>query len=161
MQRIPLLVFTLFALALFGGERASSQYSPNPPSDLVEVVRAEFGLFNMGKDGKFVFVPSKAVPLKFLQGYGWEVTLKTTKPKVKWREELTLPSAPAIWGKLPEEKIVISTDRKVSVTEREEEPARGVISNGWAVAVGDPKGKYLIRLTIEDASPIVFEFNVE
>jgi hypothetical protein len=94
------------------------------------------------------------------QPYGWVVALKTTQSKIKWREEFILPSAPATWDNQGGTHTV-SPDRTVSVTEREVEPTRGIIFNSWSVAEGDPKGRYVIRLTIENATPIVFEFNVE
>lgn len=161
MQRIALLLVACLSLSLCGCERATSASPTALPSASVQVVRAEFGLFNIAENGKAAFVPSKTVPLSVNQPYGWVVTLNTAQPKVKWREEFILPSAAAIWGKQPEGTHTVSPDRTISVTEREVEPVRGVIFNSWSVAEGDPKGRHLIRLTIENQSPIEFEFNVE
>ena len=171
MQHIHLLLATLVTLTLVGCDRGESPSSKNTssespgskntPSESLQVARAEFGLFHVDESGKTTFVPSKKVPLSVNQGYGWIVTLKTTQAKVKWREEFTLPAAPTTWGDSAKGSHTVSPDRKVSITEREVAPEHGVIFNSWAVEAGDPKGRYVIRVTIEKASPIVFEFDVE
>jgi len=125
----------------------------------VQIEQAQFGLFSID-DGKATFSPSKSVPLSTEQAYGWVVKLRTKQDKVKWREEFTLPAAPAIWGNTPASFREISTDRKTSILEKEVSPDNGTIFNAWSVAPGDPTGRYTIRLTIEDADPIVFEFEV-
>ena len=131
-------------------------------SETVEVVSAKFGLFSFDEGGKVQFVPTKTVPLSVDQAYGWIVVLKTNKLKIAWREEFTLPSAPATWGEQPPGGQTVSPDQKVSVLEREVVLSGGqVISNVWTVADGDPKGPYVMRLFIENARPILFEFNVE
>jgi hypothetical protein len=160
MPRILLMLVALFSFLLCGCERPVSSNSPSLRSTPVQVIGAEFGLFNT-ENGVTVFKPSKKVPMSLEQSYGWVVTLKTSQSKVKWREEFTLPSAPEIWGKPPEGTQTLSKDRTVSVTERVVEPNHGVITNMWSVADSDPKGKYVIRLTVENVDPIVFEFEVE
>jgi hypothetical protein len=133
---------------------------PTIPED--RIISAEFGLFNPPDSGKEPFVPTSMVPLSDNQGYGWLILLETRKPKIRWREEFTLPSAPTTWGDgVPDGSRVISVDRKVSVMEREVEPEQGIISNIWAVAPGDPKGRYVIRVIIEGNLERVFEFDVQ
>lgn len=128
----------------------------------IEIVSAEFGLFNPPESGKPLFIPTRSVPYIENQGYGWIIILKTDKSKVKWREEFTLPSSPKTWGEGETHGInTISYDRKTSVVEREEKLDRGLISNLWAVAPGDPKGRYVIRVIVDGMEECTFEFDVQ
>jgi hypothetical protein len=135
--------------------------APGPPVEpLVQIEQYAFGLFGQTPDGRIDFKPAKSVPLKPDQSFGWVIGLTTTKPTVKWREEFTVPYPPQTWGPV-EGKHQLSADRKVSVLEREVTPERGFVYNSWTIAPGDPKGRHTIKVTIEDAPPIVFEFDVE
>lgn len=141
----------------------SAAVTDTPPAPEIEIVRAEFGLFDVSQHGERAFVPTTAVPYREDQKYGWIVYLRTTKPKIKWREEFTLPASPVTWGvdDVPGRNS-ISADRRTSITENEEEPGPlGVILNVWQVEPGDPRGRYVIRLIIEDRLERTFEFEVE
>lgn len=130
--------------------------------DKVEVTGAQFGIFCQSETGAVSFMPSTAVPLVVGQGYGWIINLKTDKRTVHWREEFTLPSAPTSWG-TPNEGFQpsISPDRKVSVLEQDASLEKGsLIFNTWAVAPGDPIGKYKIRVIVDKAVEHTFEFDV-
>lgn len=128
----------------------------------VSIVQAEFGLFNLLESGELVFVPSSTVPHSEKQRYGWIILLDTRKSKIRWREEFTLPAAPAIWNNAETQgSQFISEDKRVSVMEKEVEPYQGLISHSWAVAPGDPKGRYIIRVIIENRLEEVFEFDVQ
>jgi hypothetical protein len=136
--------------------------SNHPVVPEIEIVSAEFGLFNSPESGKPLFVPTRSVPFIENQGYGWIIVIKTKKPKVKWREEFTLPSLPTTWGEGEKQGIsTISSDRKTSVIERDVELGRGLISNAWAIAPGDPKGRYVIRVIIDGVMERTFEFEVQ
>ena len=139
-----------------------SSVTRQPHSRDIEIYRAEFGLFSRGGRGQPFFTPGTKVPLKEGQAYGWLIQVGTNQSKVKWREELTLPSAPQTWGNADKAKAPrLSDDRKTSVTEGEAEPTVGLISHSWRVAPGDPKGRYTIRLVLEDNLSRTFEFHVE
>jgi len=129
----------------------------------VEIVRSEFGRFDVSESGEPVFVPTTTIPLKVGQGYGWVMLLNTSKAKVMWREEFTLPEAPEAWDDEVEPNSVrsISEDRRVAVTVQEVEPSEGVILHSWAVAPGDPTGRYVIRVIVDGSIEQVFEFDVE
>ncbi|WP_143086027.1 hypothetical protein [Formivibrio citricus] len=153
---------SLVALVLCGPVFASPSNPTDSPSSAVEVVSADFGLFNSAESGNPPFEPAKVVPLTPNQGYGWVMLLRTDKPKIKWREEFTLPAKPDTWGNPePLGTRSVSTDGRVSITEREVSPERGIIFNSWAVAPGDPKGRYVIRVFIEGVLASVFEFDVQ
>jgi hypothetical protein len=131
---------------------------PTPPS--VQVEQSAFGLFNRTPDGRVDFKPAKTVPLTPNQEFGWIIGVTTSKPTVRWREEFTVPTPPETWGPI-DGKHEISADRRVSTLEREVTPERGFLFHSWAISPGDPKGRHTIKVTIEDAPPVVFEFDVE
>jgi hypothetical protein len=134
-----------------------------PPAPDVEVLHADFGLFKSAPGGERVFKPSTVVPLKNGQHYGWSIVLRTSKPKVRWREEFTLPSPPSTWTseEWPGASQTISQDRMTSIFESDAIPINGVIENIWEVAPGDPKGHYTIRVTIDGGNQQVFEFDLQ
>ncbi|QEI06706.1 hypothetical protein FXN63_13345 [Pigmentiphaga aceris] len=148
-------------------ELARSVISPNPvPIDkqipTIEVVRTEFGLFFPPGSTKKKFVSARTVPLVENQMYGWRVYLKPGVGKVRWREEFVLPVAPSTWGgSLPGVTQDVSSDGRTSIKEGTVSGQQGVIWNVWSVAPGDPTGKYVIRVFVEDKLVKTFEFNVE
>jgi hypothetical protein len=172
MQRLVVLLLAPLVLALGACEQAKppepaaraelpAYAAPAPREEpAVQVEQAAFGVFNLTSDGRVDFRPTKTVPSTPNQEFGWIIGVTTTKPMVKWREEFILPAPPETWGPT-EGKHEISADRKVSILEREVTPERGFLFHMWAMSPGDPKGRHVIRVTIEDAPPVVFEFDVE
>jgi hypothetical protein len=158
MRKISILFLSL----VFAASSACSTVVDVGSSDGYEVIRAEFGITNQEDSGKPAFVPATVVPLTPNQGYGWIMLLRTAKQRIKWREEFTLPAKPNTWGDPePLGTRSVSTDGRTSVTEREVSPDHGVIFNFWEVAPGDPRGRYVIRVFIEDSLARVFEFDVQ
>lgn len=128
----------------------------------IKVVRAYFGLFDTNSSGKLSFKKSNRIPLVAGQLYGWIIVLKSDKSTVRLREEFRLPLAPKTWGKEnTEENNTVSPDGKLHITEREVDVSKGVITNAWGVAPGDPDGTYVIRVFIEDQLLATFEFDVQ
>jgi len=166
MRRLLTLLVAPLVLALCACEQAKPPEPPARPEPAtraepaVQIEQAAFGLFNRTADGSVDFKPTNTVPLTPNQEFGWIIGVTTTKPTVKWREEFTLPAAPESWGPV-EGKHEISADRKVSILEREVTPDRGFLFNAWTISPGDPKGHHVIRVTIEDAPPVIFEFDLE
>jgi len=168
MQRLSAPLLLALALAVSGCEQAkppepAAAASPQPQAraqHAVEIEHAGFGVFNQTPDGRIEFTPSKTVPLVPNQTFGWIIGVKTTKPTVRWREKFTLPAPPETWGPI-DGKHEISADRKVSILEREVTPEMDQVFNTWTISPGDPRGHHVIEVTIEDARPVVFEFDVE
>lgn len=126
-----------------------------------KVIATEFGLFDV-HDGKDVFTPTTHVPLRVGQAYGWLMILRTSKEKITWREEFTLPEPPKTWEiSETEGKRSISDDQRTAVTERTVTPDRGVLMNSWSVVEGDPVGRYQIRVFIERVLVKEIAFDVE
>lgn len=138
--------------------------APPPPAPRarrsVEIEQAAVGVFTRTPDGQVDFRPAKTIPMKPDLQFGWVIGLTTTRPTVRWREEFILPEAPETWGPVAGNH-QLSDDRKVSILEREVVPDGGVVYNVWTTSPGDPKGRHVIRVTIEDAEPVVFEFDFE
>lgn len=141
----------LLPLSVLGKEAAE------PGSVTVE--EAQFGRFTALSGGKVAFVPTDRVPNRPRQSYGWIIRVKTGQKTVHWREEFTLPSAPAHWDKNAPN--VLSPDRTTSITERTAKPENGMLMNAWSVAPGDPSGKYVMRVYIEGRLVRTFDFTVE
>jgi hypothetical protein len=172
MRRLFALLLAPLVLALSACEQAKppeppasaqlpAHAAPAPPAQpSVQIEQAAFGVFTVTADGRVDFKPTKTVPLTPNQEFGWVIGVTTTKPTVRWREEFTVPTPPETWGPV-EGKHEISADRKVSILEREVTPERGFLFNSWTISPGDPKGRHVIKVTVEDAPPVVFEFDVE
>ena len=172
MRRLFALLLAPLVLALCGCEQAKppeppasaqlpAHAAPAPPAQpSVQIEQAAFGVFTVTADGRVDFKPTKTVPLTPNQEFGWVIGVTTTKPTVRWREEFTVPTPPETWGPV-EGKHEISADRKVSTLEREVTPERGFLFHSWSISPGDPKGRHVIKVTVEDAPPVVFEFDVE
>jgi len=73
-----------------------------------------------------------------------------------------LPVAPKTWDDVKKPgRRTISKDRRVAITEIEVTPAGGLILNAWTIDPGDPAGKYIIRIYIENEHVRTFEFVVQ
>ena len=109
----------------------------------VEIVSAEFGLFNALETGRPPFIPTPFVPLQEGQAYGWVIVVKTSEKSVRWREEFT----PA--------------GRDAAVTEREVTHYNGAVFNSRPIERGDPAGTYRMRVSVNGELVRTFEFRVE
>lgn len=126
------------------------------------VTRAEFGLFFPPSSGKKKFVSSRTVPFVPNQAYGWRLTVERQPGQMRWREEYVLPAAPSTWGgALPGVRQDVSADGKTSVKDGELQDGENVLTNIWTVAEGDPKGKHVIRVYLDDKLAQTFNFDVE
>ncbi len=95
-----------------------------------------FGILARDAQGKESFEKTDRVPRVEGQAYGWMIRLARPVARVKWKEEFTLPAAPETWGSEDEgASLSVSPDRKVFVTEKEEAPMDGIISNFWSVYI--------------------------
>ena len=157
-MRALALVCALFSIAASAPPDAKKVI----PETEFQIVRSELVLVHGLESNEPRFEATKKVPHKPGQSFGWVIELQTQKPKVKWREEFTLPTPPRTWGPTEkQDKRRISEDQKVSVIEREVELERGLIFNFWTIAEGDPAGRYVIRVFVEGVQAATFEFDVE
>ncbi len=110
----------------------------------IEIVSAEFGLFNAMETGRPPFIPTPFVPLQEGQAYGWVIVVKTADKTVRWREEFT-PSGSG----------------NAAVTEREVTLYNGAVYNSRAIGKSDPAGTYRMRVSVNGQLVRTFEFRVE
>jgi hypothetical protein len=134
--------------------------SAQPVKKTTTVVSAQFGLFHKADQGRRTFEETTTFPLTPNEAFGWMIEVQTDKPKVKWREELTLPAKPATWGD-PADYLTISKDGRTATVVKEGELKDGRISNSWEMAPGDPRGKHRIRVWVEEELAGTFEFEVQ
>lgn len=129
-----------------------------PPPAPFRVLKAEFGIVTRGGG----FRPATKIPLKEGQGFGWVIQVDTPRDRLRWREEIRLPGVPDEWRvEDPASRHRLSGDRRTSVLERESRIEDGAIYNFWQFTRGDPKGRYSVRVMIEDLLVSTFEFDVE
>lgn len=127
-----------------------------PPAPF-RVLKAEFGIVTPSG-----FQPATKVPLKEGQGFGWVIQLETPRERIRWREEIRLPAAPQTWqADETDGKHTLSADRRTSILERETRLQNGFIYSMWQISTGDPRGRYTMRVMVEDMLVATFEFDVE
>lgn len=124
-----------------------------------EITKADFGTYSKGLIGQPRLTPTRLVDSSKDKVYGWAIWVKTDKPKVHFREVITLPSA--VKGPWPSDAFTkVNPTRTGAVTDKDVAPKDGVVSNLWSVAPDDPKGKYQIRVSVDGQPEKVFDFEV-
>jgi hypothetical protein len=141
--------------ALFASALAAA--SPAPP---VEITAAYFGIYRPTLAGDLVLGTTDTIWLDDLDDFGWVIELRTTQKVVHWREVLTLPGPARTWGESEAQGRHVSADGRSAVTERDQPVDGGAVFNRWVLAPGDPKGHYVLRVTIRGAPEQRFDFEV-
>lgn len=129
-----------------------------PPAPVVEILGADFGIFEEVAPRELAFEPTRVVPHKEGQRYGWVIEVRTTKRHLSVREEYLLPSRVVDEGRKGD-TIVIPLDRRAQVSERQLAPVDGRIYGEWAVGPGEPPGKRRLEVIVE-GQPVSFEYEV-
>jgi hypothetical protein len=135
-----------------------------PEKNGVEIVRAEFGLFDTGDSPKeTVFTEASVVPRREGRRYGWIIEVRTKKRSLSVREEYLLPPSAAPKTNENSGNIVfdIPMERRVQVSQRQLVPAGNQIVGEWSVGPGEPAGCRRLQVIIEDKLAADFEFDVE
>lgn len=148
-------------MMLVGGCATRSQSQDAPVADgSIEVTEATFGTFRPeGSEGP-TFVPATRIPFAAGGLYGWKLKVKTSRPTIRYRDELTLPEA-ARWNEPVRAEQTVAPDGRSAVAEREATVENGWIYGGWGMADGDPRGRYVSKVTLEDGQTLIFEFDIE
>ncbi len=126
----------------------------------IVVSKAEFGIFQVGNNGKVTFIPTNKVPLNEGNLYGWRIRLKNYQGEVTWREVLRLPKLPESWSTDNGENFSITANGAQGVTTRTQSAKDGIIQNSWTMLHGDPIGKHTIEVYIYDRRLASFDFEV-
>jgi hypothetical protein len=149
---------SLLLLALSLATVACGDPAPGQAAN-TEIVRSDFGVFSR-TETELSFRPATTFNLSDQPEYGWVMQVKTDRPTVHWREEFTLPAPAAQWS-TEGFNTQVSQDAKTAVTERDVEPANGLILNAWKAAPGDPKGHYSMRVVVDGTAERIFEFDLQ
>ena len=129
----------------------------------VEVVFAEFGTFDASNPQEVNFVPTRVVPHRVGQRYGWVIDVATTRRSLGVREEYLLPM-PAK-AKAAEAANAIDTDiplvRRNQVSQRQLVPENGRIVGEWEIGPNEPAGHRHLQVLIEGDVAADFEYDVK
>jgi hypothetical protein len=151
---------TLLLLALFA---ASAGAAPPPAVAPVEIVSAEFGLFDGSRPGELVFEPTAVVPHKVGQRYGWVIEVRTAKRSLAVREEylLPLPSRADETADPVAQSLNLPAERRSQVSQRQLVPVDGRIYGEWSIGPGEPPGRRRLQVLIENRTAATFDYAVE
>ena len=128
----------------------------------LEVVAAEFGVFDASDPQRVVFSPTQVVPRKEGQRYGWMIELRGVKRSLSVREEYLLPST-AIEHRTDSAegtKLVIPLDRRNQVSQRQLVPVDGLIYGEWSIGPQEPPGRRQLDVVVDGVVAASFEFEV-
>jgi hypothetical protein len=133
-------------------------------SAVVEVVNAEFGLFDVSSNPREpVFEPTLVVPHRQGQRYGWIIDVRTTRRTLSVREEYLLPN-PSSTRKPAEpsyEILDIPQQRRNQVSQRQLVPVDGKIYGEWSIGPNEPAGHRHLQVVIEGQVAASFEYDVK
>jgi hypothetical protein len=128
----------------------------------VEIVGAEFGLFQEGKGNEILFQSSNVVPKAVGQRYGWIIDVRTLKRSLAVSEEYVLPQSPK--QKEPDTPVAknlhIPDLRRSQVSQRQLAPVDGQIVGEWSIGPEEPAGKRRLRVVVEGQTAATFDFEV-
>lgn len=141
---------------------ASTAPTPISESAPVEIVSAEFGLFEAGDNpNETLFVPSAVVRHRQGQRYGWMIEVRNAGRSLSVREEYVIVQ-PAATGDISAEAESLSLPalRSNQVSQRQLVPVDGKIYGEWAIGPAEPAGHRRLQVVIEDQAVASFEFDV-
>ena len=130
-----------------------------PPE--VEVISAEFGLFDVSKPQETTFEPTRSVPHRTGQRYGWVIELRTTQRSVSVSEEYLLPSRQESATVADGNSVLIPLERRNQVSQRQLVPVDGQIFGEWEIGPGEPPGQRHLQVLIEGRIAASFEYEVK
>ena len=123
----------------------SAVAAPPPPvvEVPVEIVSAEFGTFDASNPAEMVFEPTRTVPHRQGQRYGWAIEVRTNRRSLSVSEEYLLPNAAKAKGASEDPAVVldIPQQRRNQVSQRQLVPVEGMIYGEWVVGPTEPAGR--------------------
>ncbi|MFT3849512.1 MAG: hypothetical protein QM739_12850 [Propionivibrio sp.] len=155
--------FRALALSVLLAANASAAVAEEAAPALVEIVSAEFGIFNAGNPNELTFEPTRVVPHRAGQRYGWVIEVRSSQRSLSVREEYLLPNP----VKTPKSDNPIVADlemplyRHNQVSQRQLVPVDGKIYGEWEVGPNEPAGHRHLQVVIEDQVAAAFEYDVK
>jgi hypothetical protein len=158
--------FLLLGILMSGLAVAAPPQTQEVP---VEIVSAEFGLFDASNPDELAFEPATVVPQQIGQRYGWVIEVRTRKRSLAVREEYLLPTASTAGISAAETKAAadpavstlnISLLRRNQVSQRQLVPVEGRIFGEWSIGPGEPAGRRHLQVIIEGQLGADFKYEV-
>jgi hypothetical protein len=140
---------------------AGMSFAAGAAAEAMDIIRAEFGVFDAGNPGELIFEPSAVVPLREGQRYGWIIELATAKRVLSVREEYLLPMPARGAPDSLSESLDIPLARRNQVSQRQLVPVDGKIYGEWAVGPAEPPGHRRLQVVVEGQVAASFEFDVK
>ena len=138
---------------------------PNSKEGPVEIVGAEFGIFDASNPKELVFEPTDVVPHKEGQRYGWTIEVRTTRRSLAVREEYLLPTAATEAGPTGSltgsSSMNIPLPRRNQVSQRQLVPVNGRIYGEWAIGPNEPAGRRHLQVIVEGQLGASFDYEVK
>jgi hypothetical protein len=129
----------------------------------VDIVDAEFGIFDASNAGEIVFTPATIVPHRSGQRYGWVIAVRTRNRALSVREEYLLPNATPVPP--PDNPVAanlaIPLERHNQVSQRQLVPVDGRIVGEWAIGPNEPAGHRQLQVVIEGVPAARFDYDVK
>lgn len=158
-RRMLGLALALLASTAFA---AAPEKAPDPEGPAFEVINAEFGVFDVSNAKNTVFTPTRVVPHRQDQRYGWVIELRSRKRSLSVREEYLLPNPPRAKNSDElSESLNIETPRHNQISQRQLVPVDGKIYGEWAIGSSEPAGHRQLQVVIENEVAASFEFDVK
>jgi hypothetical protein len=163
MKRRTLLLLMIFLSSVALAAPPVQKEAP------IEIVSAEFGLFDASNPDELAFEPASVVPKKIGQRYGWVIEVRTRKRSLAVREEYLLPTsataaAPSSEAKAAADPAIgtlnIPLLRRNQVSQRQLVPVEGRIFGEWSIGPGEPAGQRHLQVIIEGQLGADFKYEV-
>jgi len=137
--------------------------SPAAPPLSVELISAEFGTFDASNPNEMVFEPTRIIPHRQGQRYGWAIALRTKLRSVSVSEEYLLPNAVKTLPSPGNSELVmdIPQARRNQVSQRQLVPVGGMIYGEWVIGPNEPAGRRHLQVVIEGQEAARFQFEVK
>lgn len=163
--RLPAVVCgVLLASAVHFADAAPPAAAPAPA---LEIVSAEFGIFDDSLPGELALEPTSEVPHVVGQRYGWVIQVRSEQRSLSVREEYVRPNLPAARPSAADgdaalrESLEVPVSRRSQVSQRQLVPVDGMIYGEWAVGPNEPAGYRQLRVVIEGRVEANFEYDVK
>ncbi len=150
-------------LLLVTGAAVAAPPSPAVAPVTVELVSAEFGTFDDSNPNEMVFEPTRLIPHRQGQRYGWAIALRTKLRSVSVSEEYLLPNASKSSASPGNSELVmdIPQARRNQVSQRQLVPVDGMIYGEWVIGPNEPAGRRHLQVVIEGQEAARFQFEVK
>ena len=143
-------------LALMTGPACAAPPAPLP----VDIVGAEFGVFNINDSGEQTFTQATVVPHQVGQRYGWIIEVSSARRSLSVREEYLLPNTTKPASDPLSENLYVPLPRRNQISQRQLVPVEGRVFGEWAVGPNEPAGHRHLQVVIEGQVAASFEFDV-